>query len=57
MMTSNDDGQLVDETKLMRNRWNEEVEITMQGELLVSASCSVPSPITMELADETDDEE
>ena len=24
----NDDGQLVDETKMMRSRWNEEVEIT-----------------------------
>jgi hypothetical protein len=33
MVTANDDGQLVDETKMMRSRWNEEVEITMQGEL------------------------
>jgi hypothetical protein len=55
-MTSNDDGQLVDETKMMRSRWNEEVEITMQGECL-PARCSVPSPMTIELAGETDDEQ
>jgi hypothetical protein len=28
MVTANDVGQLVDETKMMRSRWNEEVEIT-----------------------------
>jgi hypothetical protein len=44
----------VDETKMMRSRWNEEVDITMQGELLaVSASCSTNE----DGADEIDDEE
>jgi hypothetical protein len=45
--SANDDGQLVDEKKTMRSRWNEEVEITMEGGLLNRMSLRAASSTSM----------